>query len=82
KASPYFRLHRLFFRQSFDLGGETQEVESDANQLAGSRTANNLLVTAGKFSPTDVFDANTYAHDPKKDFLNWALIDSGAYDYA
>jgi len=31
---------------------------------------------------TDIFDTNTYAHDPKKDFLNWALIDSGAFDYA
>ncbi len=30
----------------------------------------------------DIFDTNDYAHDPRGDFLNWALIDSGAFDYA
>jgi high affinity Mn2+ porin len=82
KADPYFRLQRLFFRQTFDLGGETERVDPDANQLGGVRTADNLVFTAGKLSVTDVFDTNAYAHDPKSDFLNWALIDSGAFDYA
>ena len=82
KALPYARLQRLFFRQTFDLGGDEQDVESDADQIAGTRTANNLILTAGKFTVTDMFDVNSYAHDPMKDFLNWAIIDSGAYDYA
>ncbi|MEA2946803.1 MAG: high affinity Mn2+ porin [Alphaproteobacteria bacterium] len=81
-ATPYFRLQRLFFRQSFDLGGDTGNVEAGANQLGDTRTADNLVVTAGKISVTDIFDTNSYAHDPKNDFLNWSLIDSGAYDYA
>jgi high affinity Mn2+ porin len=42
KAVPYLRLYRLFFRQSFDLGGEAETLESQANQLAGSRTADNV----------------------------------------
>lgn len=79
---PYFRLQRLFFRQSFDLGGDEQHDEADANQLAGSHTADNVVVTLGKISVVDIFDTNIYAHDPKKDFLNWAAIDSAAYDYA
>jgi len=82
KAVPYLRLHRLFFRQSFDLGGESQTVEGEANQLAGSRSADNLILTVGKFSPTDIFDTNDYAHDPMHDFLNWAIIDAGPWDYA
>jgi high affinity Mn2+ porin len=82
KAEPYMRLHRLFFRQSFDLGGETTALDSQANQLAGGRTADNVVVTLGKFSPTDIFDTNLYAHDPSHDFLNWALIDAGPWDYA
>jgi len=82
KADPYFRLQRLFFRQTFDLGGDTEKVDAAANQLGGTRTSDNLLFTAGKFSVTDVFDTNAYAHDPKSDFLNWSLIDSGAFDYA
>lgn len=82
KALPYFRLHRLFFRQSFDLGGEVQDVAATANQLGMTRTADNLVLTLGKFSPTDVFDTNDYAHDPMHDFLNWAVIDAGPWDYA
>jgi high affinity Mn2+ porin len=82
KAEPYGRLQRLFFRQTFDLGGDEQSVEGAANQLAGSRTADNLVLTFGKFSVTDIFDTNTYAHDPRGDFLNWAVVDAGAFDYA
>ena len=81
-AHPYGRLHRLFFRQTFDLGGEEQTVEGQANQLAGSRSSDNLILTLGKFSVTDIFDTNSYAHDPRGDFLNWAIVDAGAYDYA
>jgi len=82
KRDPYFRLQRLFFRQSFDLGGDVQSVAAAANQLAGATTSDNLVVTAGKFAVTDIFDTNDYAHDPRGDFLNWAVIDSGAFDYA
>jgi high affinity Mn2+ porin len=82
KSEPYFRLHRLFVRQSFDLGGEEEDVASAANQLGGSRRHDNLVITVGKFSTVDVFDTNSYAHDPANDFLNWALIDTGSFDYA
>jgi high affinity Mn2+ porin len=79
---PYVRLPRAFIRQTFDLGGDAQSIESDQNQLAETRSADNLIVTIGKLSVTDIFDANIYAHDPKGDFLNWAIVDSGAFDYA
>lgn len=82
KTDPYFRLQRLFFRQTIDLGGDVEMLSSDQNQIAGQRTANHLIFTVGKFSVPDIFDANSYAHDPKSDFLNWAIIDSGAFDYA
>ena len=82
KSEPYFRLQRLFLRQTFDLGGDEENVEPDANQLGGMQAADRLVVTAGKLSVTDIFDTNTYAHDPKADFLNWAVIDAGAFDYA
>ncbi len=82
KSKPYFRLQRLFFRQTIALGGEAEHVAPDVNQLGGMRTGSNLVVTAGKISVTDIFDTNSYAHDPKQDFFNWAVIDSGAFDYA
>ncbi|MCL6455625.1 MAG: carbohydrate porin, partial [Ralstonia pickettii] len=80
--APYRKLPRLFLRQVINLGGEQQAVESAPNQLAGSRSADNVTITVGKFSVADIFDTNTYAHDPRGDFLNWAVIDAGAFDYA
>ena len=82
KSTPYFRLPRLFLRQTIDLGGEVQKVDPDENQLGGSQTANRLVLWVGKFDVVDVFDTNQYAHDPANDFLNWSLIDTGSFDYA
>ena len=50
-----------FFRQTINLGGETEELDPDLNQLGGSRTANRLVVTVGKFAVIDIFDTNKYA---------------------
>src|SRR6202030_4450859 len=47
-----------------------------------ARTADNVVVTLGKLTVTDIFDTNAYAHDPKRDFMNWSIIDAGAFDYA
>jgi len=41
-----------------------------------------VTLTVGKFSVVDVFDTNSYAHDPRGDFLNWSIIDAAAFDYA
>ena len=79
---PYLRLPRLFMRQTFDLGGERQAVDPDLNVLGGAHTADRLVLTVGKFGVTDVFDGNDYAHDPRQDFFNWTLIDTGTFDYA
>jgi high affinity Mn2+ porin len=80
--SSYGRLQRAFLRQTIMLGGDRSTIDAGIDQLAGSATANYLRLTAGKFSVTDVFDANVYAHDPTNDFLNWSIIDMGAFDYA
>ncbi len=82
QADPYVRLQRVFFRQTIDLGGEVQGVDPDLNQLGGAQTANRVVLTAGKLSVVDVFDTNKYAHDPRNDFLNWSIVDAGAFDYA
>ena len=82
KNMPYPRVPRLFLRQVFPLGGEQVAVEAGANQLASVHSADNVTLTVGKFSVVDIFDNNTYAHDPRADFLNWSIIDAGAFDYA
>jgi high affinity Mn2+ porin len=80
--APYYRPQRYFFRQTIDLGGGDDKVDPDMMQFGGPTTKNRIVVTFGKFSLTDVMDDNAYAHDPKNDFLNWALIDTGSWDYA
>jgi high affinity Mn2+ porin len=82
KNQPYFRLQRLFVRQTIDLGGDRESVAPDLNQLGGSHSASRWVFTVGKFSVVDIFDANQYAHDPRNDFLNWAAVDTGSFDYA
>jgi high affinity Mn2+ porin len=81
-AAPYARIPRAFFRQTFDLGGDTKKVDADINQFAGTQSADRLVLTVGKFAVTDVFDTNKYAHDPRKDFMNWSIVDTGTFDYA
>jgi high affinity Mn2+ porin len=79
---PYGRTARGFFRQTFDLSGDTEKIDPDLNQLGGTQTSNRVVVTIGKFSVVDIFDTNKYAHDPRNDFLNWSIIDAGTFDYA
>jgi high affinity Mn2+ porin len=82
KDSPYFRLQRIFLRQSWNLSGEMLGTDAGINQLAGEHRANRVVLTVGKFSVGDIFDTNQYAHDPRMDFLNWTAIDTGTFDYA
>lgn len=79
---PYLRVPPLFLRQTINLGDETEKVEPDLTVLGGTQSANRVVLTVGKFSVADIFDRNTYAHDPRNDFLNWTVIDAGAFDYA
>jgi high affinity Mn2+ porin len=79
---PYTRLHRAFLRQTIDLGGDVQKVDAGLNQFSGSQTSDRLVLTVGKFSVGDIFDTNKYAHDPRADFMNWTVIDTGTFDYA
>jgi high affinity Mn2+ porin len=79
---PYFRMPRLYVRQTINGDGPTEAIEAMAGQLAGVHSLDRWVFTVGKFAVTDVFDTNQYAHDPRADFLNWAIIDTGTFDYA
>jgi high affinity Mn2+ porin len=82
RRRPYFRLQRLFVRDTIGLGGEEERVGDVINQFASRRQADRLVITIGKMSVGDIFDVNQYAHDPRNDFLNWSIIDAGPFDYA
>jgi high affinity Mn2+ porin len=80
-AAPRPYLARLYVTHDFALGHETEAVESDENQLAGTRPIKRYTVTAGRFTLTDYFDGNRYSHDPRTQFIGWAVMYNGAWDY-
>jgi high affinity Mn2+ porin len=75
------RPQRYFIRQTFGLGGEQEDVPDGVNQLAGKRDIDRLTLIVGRFAVGDFFDGNSYAKDPRVDFMNWAMWASGAYDF-
>jgi high affinity Mn2+ porin len=79
---PYARIQRAFLRQTVDLGGKTEKYDADQNVFGGTRTADRLVFTVGRFAITDIFDTNKYANNAKSDFLNWSLVNAGTFDYA
>lgn len=89
--APTLYLARAYFRQTFTLRNKQarkhgilnrEAVESDQNQLAGYEAKNYLRIYAGKLSLGDLFDNNEYCNSPRTQFMNWALMNNGAWDYA
>jgi high affinity Mn2+ porin len=80
-AVPNLNIPRLFIRQTIGFGGEQEDIEDDPLDLAGRRDVSRLTLTLGKFSAKDIFDNNTYANDPRTQFMNWALMANEAWDY-
>lgn len=78
---PRFRAQRYSFRQTFGLGGEQEDVADAPNQLQGKRDIDRITVNVGRFAVGDFFDGNSYAKDPRLDFMNWAMWSSAAYDF-
>ena len=81
-ANPKSYVSRAFLRKTWDLEGEQESVESAPNQLAGVRSKNRVVLSAGKMSVVDVFDANPYSHDARSQFMTWSSLAQGSYDYA
>ncbi|MBZ5675780.1 MAG: carbohydrate porin [Acidobacteriia bacterium] len=80
-ATPKPYLARAYITHDFGFGSKREEVESDANQLSGSRPMTRYSITAGRFTVTDFFDNNRYTHDPRTQFLGWGIMYNGAWDY-
>ena len=79
---PHYNTARLFARHVFGLGGEREDIPDGPNQVAAKEDISRVTVTFGKVSVGDFFDNNTYSHDGRTSFMNWALVDAGAFDYS
>jgi high affinity Mn2+ porin len=74
---------RLFLRQQITLDKDHFDtLEDGSNQIRERVSRKRLTVNFGKFGIADFFDQNAVSHDPRTDFMNWALMNNGAYDYA
>ncbi len=81
-VEPQVFLARAYLQQYIPLGNTTYEnVDDDANQVAGKIPTNRITISAGKFAIADFYDDNTYSKDPRTQFFNWSLWANGAWDY-
>ena len=80
-SEPKIYIARLYFKQNFEWGNEKDTIDADANQLAGLKSKRYFSIAAGKFGMADFFDNNNFSHDPRSQFMNWALMDNAAWDY-
>ncbi|MFI5148770.1 MAG: carbohydrate porin [Bacteroidia bacterium] len=82
--APTLYLARGFIRQQISLCRThmNDTLGCTSTQLDGECVpARRITITAGKISLADLFDNNSVSHDPRKQFMNWALMNNAAWDY-
>jgi hypothetical protein len=80
--APAIYVARAFIQQHIALpDSKDEQQDPDQNQLADKVPSSRITISAGKFSIADFFDDNAYSHDPRSEFMNWALMSNGAWDY-
>ncbi|RBL87981.1 carbohydrate porin [Chitinophaga flava] len=78
---PTIYLARAFGAYTLPLTSKTTVDEDDLNNVKGLTPTRYLRFIAGKYSLADFFDLNAFSHDPRTQFLNWALMSNAAWDY-
>jgi hypothetical protein len=79
-ATPY--LARLWLRKVIALSSDTIQVERGPLSLLTTLPVRRLDIHVGKIDLVDFFDLNSVAGDSHSQFLNWTVVNDGAYDYA
>jgi high affinity Mn2+ porin len=80
-SKPIYYRSRLFLRQTWNLGGETERVESGPMQLAHVISSRRFVLTAGNLAIIDLFDRNDFAGDIRQQFLSMNFATYAAYDF-
>ena len=78
--APY--IARAELHQVIPLTSNTTQVERTPLSLLTALPTRRLDFYIGKFSTVDFFDYNAVASDSHTQFMNWCVVDTGAYDYA
>ncbi len=79
-SDPY--IGRFMLRQIIPL--TKNEVDAPRQNLAMATKVpdERIELHAGKLSTVDTFDQNAVASDSHRQFMNWSVVNTGAYDYA
>ncbi len=80
--APALYLARAYFEQTFPLDDKTEKQMDDENHLDMDVPDDYLKFTVGKFSLADMFDNNDLSNTPRTQFMNWSLMNNGAWDFA
>lgn len=78
--SPY--ISRVMLHYTIPLSSETTEATRNPLSLASTVPVRRLEIRAGKMSTVDFFDLNSPGSDSHLQFMNWATVNNGAFDYA
>ena len=78
--APY--VARLMWHQIIPLGGKKIASNRNPYSLFRELPERHLEFRFGKMSLVDFFDLNTYGTDSNLQFMNWAVDNNGAFDYA
>jgi high affinity Mn2+ porin len=77
---PY--VARWVIQGTLPLSSETEDAERGPFSLATSVPVRRLVLHVGKMSLPDLFDQNAVGSDSHLQFMNWAIDNNGAWDYA
>ncbi len=78
--APY--LARGMIHKVFALSADKIENERNFLSLFTELPRRRLEIRFGKFSMVDFFDQNSVGSDSHFQFMNWTVVNNGAYDYA
>jgi high affinity Mn2+ porin len=79
-STPY--LARGMVHVTVPLTADRERADAGPMSLANERPTRRLEIRLGKMSLADQFDLNAAGSDSHLQFLNWAIDNTGAYDYA
>ncbi len=80
--APSQYLARGYIKQTIPLCAERSYQDDAANQVGCSMPKQYVQFLVGKFSLADVFDNSIYSNAPRTQFMNWAIMNNAAWDYA
>lgn len=77
-----FYIARRYIRWLLPLSEEVAQVERAQDRIPGPQATTRLELKVGTFAISDDFDTNRYANSTRTQFMDWALWNNAAWDYA